>query len=689
MRQITARQRQIVLLLLDRREGMTAAEIAAEVGVSVRTIHREMEEIEKKLDAYGLYVYKKSGTGIWIEGADDEEIATFRNRLLSDKPSDFSGEERGVFVLCNLLDAEEPVKLFALAHSLKVTEATISNDLDELELWVKRFNLELIRRRGYGVEIEGEEANKRNAIGQLAIEHLDYSNLVGKNETYQSNPVVARLLAMISKSVLLDVEKTLWDMDWARTSELNEAAYTHLLIDLSVTVRRIRQGLRIKAGSMHARYPASEEIRVFTGRLEAKLQISFTEDEIRYVTSLFDRAAAASAHSELVLTDMEMAENVRKLIERLMKLTGMPFPEDRSLREGLLEHMGAAMKRIREGARIRNPLLGAIRKDYEVLFRMVRESVDMIIRDLDVPDEEIGFLVMHFGASIERLQQLSRNVRAILVCSSGLSSSRLLGIRLAKEVPQIEVLGNVSWYEATRLSASDYDLIISTINLPLAEDQYVKLSPLLTSEDIEKLLKYIQNTILTPKTSEADSTMRELAEARTAPSMESLRIRAALMNEIVSLLDRFQLNDVDNDGSLEGVLKQMIGIVSRNGGVSDPETVIARLLERERMGSQLIPDTSLALFHTRSRLIPQPLLHLFRLRNAVSLADEARASAILLMLAPKELPRESLEVLSEISAMLLRTELIDLMDRGAEEEIRSYLAEELQHYFHIHLPMTH
>ena len=43
--------------------------------------------------------------------------------------------------------------------------------------------------------------------------------------------------------------------------------------------------------------------------------------------------------------------------------------------------------------------------------------------------------------------------------------------------------------------------------------------------------------------------------------------------------------------------------------------------------------------------------------------------------------KESLEVLSEISAMLLHSELMELMERGSEEEIRSYLAQELHHFF--------
>lgn len=47
MRKMTARQKQILILLLGRKNGMTAAEIAAEINVSVRTVHRELDEIEK------------------------------------------------------------------------------------------------------------------------------------------------------------------------------------------------------------------------------------------------------------------------------------------------------------------------------------------------------------------------------------------------------------------------------------------------------------------------------------------------------------------------------------------------------------------------------------------------------------------------------------------------------------------
>ncbi|KOR76050.1 BglG family transcription antiterminator [Paenibacillus solani] len=667
---------------MSRTEGMTAAEIAAEVGVSVRTVHREMEEIEKDLRGTGVILHKKSGTGIRLEGKTPEDMVQLRSRLLAGKPADYSVEERKILMLCDLLEADEPIKLFALAHSLKVTVPTISNDLDELEPSVKRFNLNLIRRRGYGIEIEGSEDIRRRAISRLAEEHLDYSDLVGDTSSDRSGPVTARLLSMMNKPALLDVEKSLWDMNWDWTEGLSESAYTSMLIALSVSVNRIKQGRSMEVGDITGYDPSSasvEEARDFTSRLSETLGMDVHEPEMKYIARLFEEAKEMSEVSELAHADVELVEIAHRLIERVQKRTGIPFQDDRTLRAGLVEHLGAAMKRIREGIRIRNPLLNPIRKDYEKLFGIVRHAVDELKLDLTVPDEEIGFLVMHFGASSERLNQLEHHLKAILVCSSGLSSSRLLGTRLNKEMPQIEVLGNVSWYEASRIPKEQYDLMISTIDLPLPKERYVRLSPLLTADDKEALLQFIQDTSRLPG---KDAAVNRVDDERKAASFERLRMQAALMNEMVSLLDGFHVYHLNNgQDDLEGTLDTILATVFKLAAIRDAEKVKERLLKRERMGTQLIPDTTLALFHTRSSYITKPFLSLFRLKHAAPLADETEAGVILLMLAPKQLSKESLEVLSEISAMLLHSELMELMERGSEEEIRSYLAQELHHFF--------
>lgn len=699
MRKVTARQKQILILLLGRKNGMTAAEIAAEINVSVRTVHRELDEIEKILAFFGLVLHRKSGTGIsvWSDsgGKDEgERLQEARRLLLVDNPSDYSGEERKIWLICRLLEEREPCKLFALAHSLKVTVATVSNDLDEVEPWVRRFHLELVRRRGYGVELSGKEHDKRDALCQLAVDHLDYSDLIGGSLESQGSSAISKLLAIVGTHNLMTVENTLWEMNWDWTEHLSENAYTELLIHLSVCISRTKAGIFVAAPGKSAfttgnERDESETIR-FARSLGEKLSLRFPPEEIGYIIHLFNRARDASP--DLMQADLELVETVYRLTENVVKRTGIPFQEDRLLGSGLLEHMGSAFKRIREGSRIRNPLLGAIRKDYEELFTIVREAMNESIADLDVPDEEIGFLVMHFGASIERLNQLGRNVRAILVCSSGLSSSKLLATRLAKEMPQIEVLGNVSWYEAKRLPEEDYDLIISTIDLPLSADRYVKLSPLLTEEDSARLLQYVQDTTLKSR-----KPMPESEQPAKSRAFEKLQGLTASLNEVVSLLQQFAVMELDNASlslreTITAALEEMsrVAVLSpvtslpgpeEEALVADVQAVADRLLEREKMASQVIPGTSLALFHTRTRFVNYRSLALCRLSEPVLLDGDTEIGAILFMLAPRQLPRESLEVLSEISAMLLNPELIELLETGKCEDIRNFLATELLDYF--------
>ncbi|WP_379136274.1 BglG family transcription antiterminator [Paenibacillus sp. sgz500958] len=684
MRKITARQRQIILLLLGVSEGITAAEIAAGTGVSVRTVHREMEDIELFLHDFDLDLSRKSGKGIQLSGPE-AGLGELRLFLQEEKPAEYSGEDRKVYELCLLLETEEPVKLFSLAHSLKVTVATISYDLDELELWVQKFGLQLVRRRGYGVEITGSEIDKRRAISRLAAEHLDQSDLVGYSSQSENNPVFQKLLTMVGKSNLMDVENTLWDMEWLWTAELPEFVYMELLLSLAVTVRRVSIGKSI-ANSEEAGYPRMSDHRNIAGseqfvqKLGENLDLDFSRVEILYIAGLFDRVQDSFSSTGVAYGDIGLMEIVYRLTENIVNRTGIPFQSDRSLREGLLEHIDPALKRIREGTRIRNPLLGPIRKDYEYLFHIVRSAVGDMKFDLEIPDEEIGFLVMHFGASIERLNQLRRNVRAILVCASGLSSSRLLATRLMKEMPQIEVLGNISWYEAARMREEDYDVIISTIDLPLDKDRYIKISPLLTGDEIEKLLNYIQTRTFKDRTSSPHSENEKIV--RDEAAFDKMRGYKGILDEIVSLIERFRFYPLDNGGlGLSGTLSEMLDMLNGSGVIGDSGILLERLLERERMASQVIPDTRLALFHTRSSHIHMSSLTLYRLRHPVFLEGGTEVRVILLMLAPRKLSKESLEVLSEISALLLNSELVQLLEDRTEAEITRYLSSELLRFF--------
>lgn len=204
---ITKRQRDIVEYLLEQSKEVTAGEIATKINVSTRTVHRELGAVEHWLAAHEVKLEKKSGIGICID-ADPAHLVCLRKQLLHTNPDEYSAEERKIVVLCMLLDTREPIKLLALASDLKVTVTTVSHDLDELQDWIGDRGLVLVRRRGYGVEITGREIDKRRAISELALEHLDESDLFSsQGEVRSVTRVSDKLLEMIGRENLLIVEK--------------------------------------------------------------------------------------------------------------------------------------------------------------------------------------------------------------------------------------------------------------------------------------------------------------------------------------------------------------------------------------------------------------------------------------------------------------------------------------------------
>ncbi|WP_336765201.1 BglG family transcription antiterminator [Paenibacillus sp. USHLN196] len=688
---ITKRQREIVEFLLEHPHEVTAGEIAVEVKVSTRTVHRELQMIEQWLEPLGMRLEKKSGTGIRIDSGSDD-LTALRQQLEGKEYVEFTPEERKLFMLCILLDESEPVKLLALASDLKVTVSTVTTDLDDLESRILQAGLKLVRRRGYGVKINGSETFHRTAIAALALEFLDESDLFGRQPEQGGSIVNQKLLDMIGHGDVLKVENALWQPDIEWLENIPERQYMKLLIQLSVAVVRIRKGFGI--GRISPREKKGDEIAEqgeikvspylasrLCSVLSTQLGLTFSQDEQAYFHRLLIETEQRIHSSRLLpIDDLILLDRVHSLIDQMQDRTHYAFHEDRLLREGLIGHMQPVMERIEEQQIIRNPLLQQIRKDYDSLFEDVKKSVHQAWPSVEVPDEEIGFLVMHFGASIERLRALKREIRAIIVCTSGIGSSRMLSSRLTKEIPEIRIMDSVSWYEATRIPTDEYDLVLSTVDLPMDEHQYYKVSPLLTAEESERLRHFIRTTTLQrqqhnkPLETEIQTTSRY----SNPDGME------ALLVEIVRIIGKFQVYPLDNqDIGFYKTVYAMCNVLHGSGVLKEPEEIAKRLEAREAVGSQKIPGTRLALFHTRSEGIYRPSISLFQLTEPLLRTpdDPAGVTHILLMLGPRELSKESLEVLSEISALLLQEEMIALLEKGIRDELIHYLSQELVGFY--------
>jgi mannitol operon transcriptional antiterminator len=692
---ISSRQRMALGLLIKEQQEMTVAHIAEHLQVSTRTVHRELADLDPILKPYGLTLQRKSGSGVRIMGGAGQ-IAAFLADF-TQSAVEYTAAERRIIILSMLLASTEPLKLFSLAVDTQSTVATVSHDLDELELWLEQNHLTLLRKRGYGVKLEGAELAKRQAISSLITDHIDEADLLSmiqgnvySKTFHEMDPISRQLLGSLNKETIVKVVHVLEDLEHELSFPFVPSAYLGLIIHLVITIERIAQEEQVVIGNIQLN-PADykEEWRIakqIIGQLSDKLQIDFPESEVALIAMHLKGAKLSHAPDDLLqVSSIATMTNVRKLIKKCEKLLSMPFIQDTLLFEGLLAHVEPALYRIEHQMPIRNSLLVEIKKQYAELFEVVKQAAAEAFPAVSMPDEEIGYLVMHLGASLERRSQASVPSRALIVCSTGIGTSHMLASRIRKELPEIEIVAQLSWFDVADVPPGSYDLLISTIALPLDESEYIVVNPLLSAEGVRSIRGYMERMREQhPGSSQSDQRIQD------GHAWLNLKALGAQMNAIISLLEHFQIYPIDNGSPAGPDLWEMIcGTMAAEGFINDQQTVLSELAERGRPERITIPNSMLAFLHARADAVLFPSLSMFTLSEPIEY-DPAHLDTnihhIICMLAPKHIGKEELEMLSEISVLLLDPLTIEVLESLNKTQITAYFAEYFLH-FHEHKSM--
>jgi mannitol operon transcriptional antiterminator len=697
---ISARERQILDLLLHERDHtLTAKEMADRLGVSTRTIHRDLHGLESLLEKFHLSLRKQTGKGISIQGSTEAREALKTAIANSERP-EITADERKTLILCELLEASEPIKLISLADDLDVTVATISHDLDGLESWLESFDLKLIRKRSYGIEIIGSEKARRRAMSALIEENLDVREFVSllkenlqKRSKSLSDVISKRLLGMVNRERLSLVEQTVGDILHDLPYSIADSAFIGLIVHLALAVERIKQGEKIDFDPRYLEQlkatPEYKTAKRIAGRLEESFETTIPDEEIGYIT-VHLRGAKRRYDTGILFEDLnsDLASKVKALIHEVDRVLGSELIREHSLFQGLMAHLESAIYRIKQQLKIYNPLLDQIRSDYSDLFRIIKQAANEVFVPLTIPDEEVGFLVLHFGSALEQ-RNVSRPLKAVIICSSGIGSSKMLASRVQKEIPEIKELQNASLFELNQLNLKDYDLILSTIPLPLKEEDYIIVNPLLTEREIENIRDAIQQEEREIREKSTATPLPEQSTRYNGDTQRSIiyfeKIKQ-LSNLMITILENHHFEKLNDCQTIESALSEVARSLKEKGIVSNSNLIVEQLLARQRLGGLGIPGTNLALYHCRSKTVLKPSFSIYSLIRPLAIPamdnSEMEAKNLLLQLAPEESPDFVLDLLSTISSLIVDSdESILVFESENPSWIVSFLSEHLEQYF--------
>lgn len=488
---ISNREKSVLKLLSERLHSfLTIHDIAQTLGISSRTVHREMKRVEKTLESYHLSLSRVPKLGLRIEG-DPDDIDQFMQALNEQDTIDLSDEERKVIILYNLIQSKDPVKLYSLANEIGASTRTLNKILEQLEPELTLFDLSIERKRGEGLLLIGEEVNKRQLLARIMLEKLDSDSVYSVVEDHfvYHSLNETHLQGIVDIDRLFNVERLLMDELGVLPYTLTEASYLTLTIHIILSIERIKQDGHVEIeDDILNELISTEEFKVstrLTNVLSDIYDVTFNNSEIAFITM---HLRGARRRHETTYENSEIHEQrVTRLID-FVKSRGFSFKDEAALFNGLSLHLEPAINRLEANIETYNPLTEMIETYDKELFDAVSSGLKIVLSDYHFPKSEIAYIALHFGGMLNEKQSPSLHV--LVVCSSGIGTSRILSNQLKQYFSEIAEATEVSVSDLKSIDYSKYDGMISTVALD-TKYPHITVNPLLPEQDIESVKYFL------------------------------------------------------------------------------------------------------------------------------------------------------------------------------------------------------
>ena len=689
--EFTPRIQQILRIMLNSRGPVNKQDIADDIGVSKRTVQREFEYLELCIKKYGLKLENHKGKGVEIKG-NPETIEKLREDLGDQQYPDAADRDgRRRRLLFELLRDRTPHKLFYYSQMLGVSEATAGNDMDALYPWLEESRLGIVKRPGYGVILEGDERDYRDAMRRFIEE------TAGQSDAYSSGDITGEIFAealldaadsgiysLLEGDTVRRVDKVLRGLNEPKILQLADSAYAGLVIHISIVIERLQQGAALKSvppemGNLEFWDDYDLAVRILEA-MEKEFEISIPRGELSYVLLHIRGAKMAYTGEEQEfpadLGDDRLLPMIDRMIDVYNKDIANELKEDEEFLRGLLVHLRPVLVRLSTGLRIHNPILEDIKEEYADIFEACRRAAQVITEETgyEVNEEEVGFLAMHFGAAQERVRenkQYTRKVNIGIVCASGFGVARLMMTRLKDKLGDKAILKAYGKGEINKYVITGTDFFVSTMNLDQLPVDYLQVSPLIPPKDLYKI-EY--------KLEDYSHIRRDTTET---PFNRRLDEAYFLIREIKSILRRYKRMETSENIRFRELLQFMTMQVTDS--LHAAAALRDGIEERERLNSQIFPELGIALLHCRSGAVREPVFISCTPRGTGNFKDPyfKGIRAALLMVMPVDDDRKMhMEVLGSISgSMVTNPYFLKTIKTGREDEIRAELARELKCFF--------
>lgn len=418
----------------------------------------------------------------------DSDVLTILSKVkkYSKKIYILSEEERTEISLLLLIAQKEPLSLQDFIIDLDISKNTALKNMKNVKQMLSEYQLTLTYSRNDGYQIQGKETTIRSLLRDITINLV--ADEIKTDYVLSLLKIEAELQLVRDKLALLEQQLAIVYTD-----------HRHSIVSLLITIflRRIQQGKVIKGKIPdQADVQDTQEYQVMQSMFGNSL---LSTNEIVYLTIYILAIDISKVEDSLKTGVPTLRPAIDQLINLFEKQACITFFDRTLLIKMLIQHLKPAYYRVKYRLNLSQGLNEtliqqvATDKEFKEIYQIIRTCIKPIeqVFGQSLPETELRLLTLIFASEMknERNEQ-KEQYRAAVVCSEGISVSRILYLTLSELIPELQFLQPMSLRELATLDSSAYDLVIAPFYVE-TNKKLIIIDPVITQRNRNRVRENI------------------------------------------------------------------------------------------------------------------------------------------------------------------------------------------------------
>lgn len=690
---------EIIKYLVDNDLQLSLKEAANFFNISERSIRYDIDNINYHLEKSGYMEVEKLQKGIYSTKESIKNLELFLEEILH-RFYVFTSDERREFLKVKFLFSENN-RLLEIGEDLDVSLSTIKLDLKEVKTFFDTNSLELNFISKQGVVLEGKEESIRQLQLRYITRYIEiykngYRSRYLSNGTYGLNFISSVIIESLDDSILSLIKFFIKRIEKKLDIIISDEAFNILTFYIDLCIDRIKSSHTIGNRQQNREFLLkTSEYSVISqeiSHLENEFSITFNEDEVLVLTELFLGSHSYNFNSSFLENWIELETTVVEIIKIMGYQLNMDLTGDKTLIEGLLNHLKPAYYRIKNNISLENPIAKEVELTYFELYSTVKRVSKSILEKYlgkDLPEEEIAYITLHFKTATDRYLSSNRKTKNILlVCGLGYGSSKILAHKL-NELYDVNIVDTIPYHKFLELrNFKEIDIIVSTMDLeshlaicvPI-----VKVHPILSKENKERLISLglseqkrkvsLKNILETIKES-CSILDEEKLMAGLKRNLRNFYINDFEDRKNPNLKTLLNLNSIsfsESASSWQEAIRKAGAILMKNGSVSE-EYIEDMIKVINKNGSYMIMNNKIAFPHARaSQGVFKTDMSLVRFDTPIEFPGNKIVRIILCFSSRDQ--KEHMDALNDFITLIERKNILDKIEYSTQSDVLQIINE--------------